>query len=701
MKTACYVLLSVVSVVQCSSMKTNPLGTVLSLIDELAAKITKDGEVEAKAYAEYTEWCDEASQNTNFNIETAAKEKAKLEATIEELSSDIATAASKIDDLASAIATASSEVKDATLIREKESADFVANEKELVDTLSALTRAIGILEKEMAKNPAAFAQVSSSDMTNTVQAFSAILDAAAVSSGDQKKLATLLQQQQQNANSDEEMGAPAAATYKTHSTNILDVLEDLKEKAEGQLSDLRKAEVNTRHNFNMLTQSLQDQKTADSKHMAEEKADKGAAEENKAGAQNDLEIATKDLVNSKEQLATTQASCLQTAADHEATVAARKEELQVIAQARKILADTSSGAVAQTYSLMQESTSRLAMHSGLAGAEVVEMVRRLAKKQHSSALAQLASRIAAVARYGSSNGEDPFAKIKGLIQDMITKLEREAGSEATEKAYCDEQIAKTEFKKGELEDDIAKATSRIDQSAAKSAQLKEQIKVLEAELAALTKLQAEMDKIRADTHAEYETAKADLELGLSGVRKASAILRDYYGGAAMLQDDTQPSSFMQQPAAPVLHSKSSGAGGSILDILEVCESDFAKNLAKEESEEADAQSEYEKVSQENAVTKESKEQDVKYKSQESASLQATVVEQSGDRATARSELDAVLEFYGKIKERCIAKPEAYEDRKARRDAEIKGLKEALSILENETALVQRKRRVFRGALTAQ
>merc|ERR550532_815269 len=538
----------------------------------------------------------------------------------------------------------------------------------------------------MAKNPAAFAQIESADMASTLQALSTIVDAAALSSSDQKKLAALLQQQQQNVDTgDDSMGSPAAATYKTHSTNILDVLEDLKEKAEGQLSDLRKAEVNTRHNFDMLVQSLQDQKTTDSKHMAEEKASKGAAEENKAGAQNDLEMTTKDLANSKDQQETTQASCLQTAADHEATVAARKEELQVIAQAKKILADTSSGAVAQTYSLLQESSSRLATHADLAGRQVVEMVRRLAKKQHSSALAQLASRIAAVARYGSSNGEDPFAKIKGLIQDMITKLEREAGSEATEKAYCDEQIAKTEFEKGELEDDIAKATSRIDQSAAKSAQLKEQIKVLESELAALAKLQAEMDKIRADTHAEYETAKADLELGLSGVRKASALLRDYYGGASMLQDDTQPGSFMQQPSAPVLHSKSSGAGGSILDILEVCESDFAKNLAKEETEEADAQSEYEKVSQENAVSKTLKEQDVKYQSAESKSLDSTVAELSSDRETTNTELSAVLDFYSKIKERCIAKPESYEERKGRREAEISGLKQALSILEDETA----------------
>ena len=85
---------------------TNPLGTVLSLLDELTAKVTNDGEVEAKAYAEYVEWCDETSQNVAYAIETASKEKAKLEAHIGELSSDIETAGSKIEDLASAIATA-------------------------------------------------------------------------------------------------------------------------------------------------------------------------------------------------------------------------------------------------------------------------------------------------------------------------------------------------------------------------------------------------------------------------------------------------------------------------------------------------------------------------------------------------------------------------------------------------------------------
>merc|ERR1719386_279420 len=137
------------------------------------------------------------------------------------------------------------------------------------------------------------------------------------------------------------------------------------------------------------------------------------------------------------------------------------------------------------------------------------------------------------------------------------------------------------------------------------------------------------------------------------------------------------------------HSKSGGAGGGIIDILGVIEADFANNLSQEETAEASAASEYEKTTQENKVTKTLKEQDVKYKTQEFTGLDKAIAEMTSDRATKNTELDAVLEYYDKLKDRCIAKPESYEERKARREAEIAGLKEALRILEEETAFVQR------------
>merc|ERR1719396_247675 len=155
------------------------------------------------------------------------------------------------------------------------------------------------------------------------------------------------------------------------------------------------------------------------------------------------------------------------------------------------------------------------------------------------------------------------------------------------------------------------------------------------------------------------------------------ILRKYYQGdsAAMLQSE--------QPAKPVFHSKAAGAGGSIIDILEVVESDFAKNLAEEEVTEADALSVYEARTQEIKVSVATKTQDVKFKVQEFKGLDKDVDELSADRKATDEELSSVLEYFDKVKERCIAKPETYEERKARREAEINGLKEAIAILNEE------------------
>merc|ERR1719424_453455 len=521
-------------------------------------------------------------------------------------------------------------------------------------------------------------------MTNLVQSLSVVVEAAGLTGSDQQKLVALVQSQQ--SGEDSEMGAPAAASYKSQSGGIVDVLSDLKDKAETELAEARKAESSAKHNFGMMKQSLDDQVADDNKNMAEQKSGKDSAVEGKATAEGDLAVTVKGLKESEAALQTANSDCMTTAADHEATVAARTEELKVIKTAEGILKESTGGAEGQSYSFLQTRTE-------LANAQVVSMVKQLAKEHHSSALAQLASRIGVVMKYGSKNG-GVFDKVKGLIGEMIMKLEKEAESEATEKAYCDEETAKTEAKKAELDDDIAGLTNKIDKAASRSAALKEEVVELEAELAKLAKTQAEMDKLRAEQKGNFDIAKSELSAGLAGVNKALDVLRAYYGGdaAALIQDDSKFNSFMQQPAAPQQHEKSGGAGGSIISILEVCESDFANNLAKEESEEADSVANYEKVTQENKVSTATKSQDAKYKTKEATGLDKQISELSSDRDTSSTELSAVMEYYAKIKERCVAKPETYEQRKARREAEISGLKEALSILENEAALMQRSRK---------
>merc|ERR1719245_1766935 len=681
MKHASLVLLAV----PCA-LATNPLSQVIDLMDDCAAKVRRDADAEAKAYKEYFEWCDDVAKNAQFEIKTAKAQTEELTAQIGELAASIEASNTKIEELTGSIAADDKELAEAQAVRDKEAADFAASESELAADIDTLDRAIAVIEKEMSKNPAAFAQIDATNTNKVVQALGAIVDAAGFSGSDKNRLSALIQSQQTTDDDDALVGAPAAAVYKSQSGGIVDVLVDMKEKADGELSDLRKAENNAKHNFNMLKQSLEDSMKADNTDLAQEKNSLAASEEGKATAEGDLAVSQKDLATSENELATASSECMQVAADHEATVAARADELAVIAKAKKILEETASGASDQTYSFMQIS-SRVDLKNN----EVVTLVKNLAKKQHSASLAQLASRIAAAAKYGSAAGEDPFAKIKGLISDMIAKLEKEAQADATEKAYCDEEMFKTEAKKADLEDTVAKLTAKIDRDAATSAKRKEEVKELQARLAALAKEQTQMDQIRAEENSDYLQAKQDLELGLSGVQKALGVLRDYFGGAAALvQED--------QPAKPEKHAKSTGAGQSIISMLEVVESDFSETLAKVETEEADAAAEYDKTTQENKIAKTTMSQDAKYKAQEATSLDKEVAELTSDKDTTSTELSAVLEYYSKLKDRCVAKPESYVDRKARREAEIAGLKEALDVLENETAFVQRKRRGLRGVM---
>merc|ERR1719198_1502898 len=503
------------------------------------------------------------------------------------------------------------------------------------------------------------------------KAVNAVMQAAGMEGATRGKLTALLQSQDDD--DDDETGAPAAANYKSSSGGIVDVLNGMKDKAEGELADLRKAEGDARANFNMLKGSLEGKIGADTQDLDGEKSAIAEATQGKSEAEGDLSMTNKDLAEANNDLAVVHGDCLTVAADHEATVTARAEELKVIATAKKILEESTGGAVSQSYSLLQ-----IKSNADLKNNEVVAAVKKLAKQHNSVKLAQLASKIGTVITYG---GTGVFDKVFGLINDMIAKLEKEAEADATEKAYCDEELAKTGAKKSELDDDIAALSAKIDQATSQSAQLKEEVAEAQESLAAIPKEQVGMDTMRREQNADYKKAKADLEAGIAGVEKALAVLRDYYGGASaasMIQQDDW--SMMQQPAKPAAHSKSSGAGGSIIDILEECA-------------ESDAQESYDKQTQENKIQKTMKEQDVKYKTQEFKGLDTEITELSSDKRTVSQELSAVMEYYGKIKDRCIAKPETYEERTARRKAEIDGLKQAQQILDEQTAFSQvRKRR---------
>merc|ERR1719215_2124815 len=274
-----------------------------------------------------------------------------------------------------------------------------------------------------------------------------LVEASSLTWADAKGISALVQTQENSDDSD--AGAPDPAVYKGQSGGIIDTLGDLLEKAESQLSELRNKETASLHEFQALKQSLDDKIKYETKELAEAKKGIAAAGEKKAAAEGDLEITSTNLKEDGTALSELHHQCLTKAQDYESETKSRGEELKALATAKAAIEESTSGAADLSYGLNQVSFMQ---YSGSSAMRAVHFVRDLARKQHTPALAQLAARMASVVR----SNDDPFAKVKSLISDMIETLEAEAGKDAAEKAYCDKELAETNAKKDDKTTEIRK-----------------------------------------------------------------------------------------------------------------------------------------------------------------------------------------------------------------------------------------------------
>merc|ERR1719189_1082831 len=265
-----------------------------------------------------------------------------------------------------------------------------------------------------------------------------MVQASMIGTGDAARLTAFVQQSDRD--DDDAPGAPAGAVYAGQSAGIVDTLQDLAEKAESQLSDTRRKETAARHNYEMLRQSLNDEIAYANDELADAKKGVAAGTEKKVSAESDLGVSSNELDDDIKTKGSLHQACVAKATSYEAETRSRGEELAALAKAKAIIEEATGGAGFEQVSFVQRSL--LTSGQDLHRYEAVRLVRDLAHKHRSAALAQLASQMATAVQ-----SSDSFAKIKNLISDVIARLEREAGVDATKKAYCDKELAETHTKK--------------------------------------------------------------------------------------------------------------------------------------------------------------------------------------------------------------------------------------------------------------
>jgi prefoldin subunit 5 len=662
--------------------KVTPVQKVLELMGGMLEKGKKDKHDEVVQFAAYKEFCENTKAEKEESIAEANEAIVHLKADIQKFTATAAKLKKEIAELDEDIAVWKGDENAATKVREIEATDYEATHKDYSESIDALQRAIAVLKKQdhdrkQETAEAAKEQEEAIEKKESLVQVSSLTKMSLIPEEAKRAIEAFMQQDPESSDM-LAYQAPESAAYEFQSQGIIEMLEKLQDKFMGERTTLEKDEMNSRHAYEMLMQDLKNQISFASKDREEKATHKAKTLQKKSDAEGDLQdtITTRD--EDAKYLAELVSTCEDKASDFEARQQLRMEELEAIQKAMEIVSSEAVAGSAEEHlpTLIQDPAQVPAftqLRSDLhvqAKSRVVAFLKRQAKKLNSRVLSAVAERSA----------DDPFAKVKKMIKDLITKLMEEATEEAEHKGWCDTELGTNEQTRIEKTEAVETLHAEIDQLTASIAKLTDDLKDLTKAVAELDAAMAKATKLRQEEKAKNTDTIEDAAAAQKAVAAALIVLREFYSKAA------EATALLQQEPPPIFDEPYKGMqaeNGGIVGMLEVIESDFARLEGDTKAAEATAQKEYDEFMEESKIDKARKTQAIESKTAKKEDQEKALVQKKADLEGTQKELDAALAYYDKLKPSCVDAGVSYEDRVARRKEEIESLQEALRILNGE------------------
>jgi hypothetical protein len=237
------------------------------------------------------------------------------------------------------------------------------------------------------------------------------------------------------------------------------------------------------------------------------------------------------------------------------------------------------------------------------------LLTKASHRLNSAALSALAERVDS--RW--SGGGDAFDKVKGLVQDLITKLKEEEAQDATHQTWCVEETKKSTRDREYRFHELNKLENHQRELQAKKAALDDQIENLEDQLAQSRKDLGEATSLRTGESADNTHIIAEAEAGREAVEQALETLKTFYGVAANATVEVNSTNetnltYGEVDDAPDAFSGSykgsQGASTGIIGMLDVVVSDFKRTVSTTMDAEAAAVREFKTLERElnNAIS---------------------------------------------------------------------------------------------------
>merc|ERR1719247_3665588 len=505
--------------------------------------------------------------------------------------------------------------------------------------------------------------------------------------------------------------APEANAYEFQSGGIIEMLKKLKDEFRSKLADCQKEEMNSKHAHDMVVQDLVDSIENSNQSIEDKKITKARKEEKAAQDKKELAATINMKTEDEKTLSDMEVECKEKKLSFGEKQQLRTEEIEAIGQAIDILKNPDAlGNAEKHLSLAQ--TSQETAFTQLRGQESVEassvrgrvreFINSESKRLHSRELSLLAQKLVA----------DPFAKVKKMIDEMITRLLNEANEDAQHEGFCDKEFGKNKVTRNKLSEDIDGLEAACEDGKANIMMLTEEIATLSAEVADLDASVAEATKIRGEEKATNKVTVEDAEAAQAAVGAATAVLKKFYEKASLatgLLQIQRPkmgtdewdslanpnykgpvdkggkigASWGHQEGQQTFGKKYTGQqdeAGGVMAMLEVILSDFANLEADTKATETKAQETYEEFMVESKQTKATKLKKIEMDEADKAAAEEKLQEDTKDLKGTQDELLAADRYYEKLVPQCIDQGQTWEERVAARESEIASLKEALKIL---------------------
>merc|ERR1719171_322666 len=143
-------------------VKNRPVSKVITLLNDMVKQLENESEEDKDAYDAMSCWCVTNDKAKTVAISDAEASIATLTADIEGFTSESSKLNTEIENLEKEIAANTEALDKATAVREKELAEFTAEEKSSLSTIASLKGAVGALAKH---HDAAFLQSESAQET--------------------------------------------------------------------------------------------------------------------------------------------------------------------------------------------------------------------------------------------------------------------------------------------------------------------------------------------------------------------------------------------------------------------------------------------------------------------------------------------------------------------------------------------------------